>query len=110
MDQAEWTETIQREVREHLVCIFAKGEKRMAVCGFSHGVMEVFDRIGVEYHVRNVLTDPNLLPALCAFSHWPTVPQVFIGGRFVGGCDVVTELHESGELQKLLHEAEPRRA
>jgi monothiol glutaredoxin len=98
----EWTEQIKREVAENRVIVYAKGEKNAAMCGFSHRVMEIFDRLGVDYEVRNVFADANIRPALCAFTDWPTTPQVFIDGKFVGGCDIVTELYQSGELQELV--------
>ena len=102
----EWTEQIRRDIGEHRVLIYAKGEKRAAMCGFSARVMEVFERLGVPYEVRNIFADPNIRPAICAFTSWPTIPQVFIDGQFVGGCDIVTEMYGSGELQQLL-EAQP---
>jgi len=98
----EWTEQIKRDVAEHPVFVFAKGEKNAAMCGFSHRVMEILNRLGVDYQVRNIFSDPNIRPALCAYTDWPTTPQVFIGGEFVGGCDILTEMFQSGELQKLL--------
>ena len=102
----EWTEQIRRDVSEHRVFIYAKGEKRAAMCGFSARVMQVFEQLGVDYEVRNIFADPNLRPAICAFTSWPTIPQVFVDGQFVGGCDIVTEMYQSGELQQLL-EAQP---
>jgi monothiol glutaredoxin len=98
----EWTEQIRRDVSSSPVFIFAKGEKNAAACGFSHRVMEVFNRLGVDYEVRNIFSDPMIRPAICAFTQWPTIPQVFVNGEFIGGCDIVTEMYESGELQKLL--------
>jgi monothiol glutaredoxin len=100
--EQEWVERIRQDIASHPVLIYAKGEKHAAVCGFSHRVMELFDRLGVDYEVRDVFADPLIRPALRAFTSCPTTPQVFIGGRFVGGCDTVTELAENGELQKLL--------
>jgi len=64
--------------------------------------MQVFNHLGVPYEVRNIFADPNIRPALCAYSDWPTTPQVFIDGKFVGGCDIVMEMFQNGELQKLL--------
>jgi len=107
MDQAQWTEQIKRDISQHRVMVYAKGEKNMALCGFSHRVMEIFNRLGVPYEVRNIFSDPELRPALCAFTNWPTTPQVFIGGNFVGGCDIVTEMFERGELQTLLDDTSP---
>ena len=104
----EWIEQIQRDVRENRVFVYAKGAKNAAMCGFSHRVMEVFNTLGVEYKVRDIFSDPLIRPALVAFSKWPTTPQVFIDGKFVGGCDIVTEMHQNGDLQKVLEEAESR--
>ena len=102
----DWTEQIKKDISENRVFIYAKGEKNAAMCGFSHRVMQVFDSIGVDFAVRNIFSDPNIRPAICAFTDWPTTPQVFVDGQFVGGCDIVTEMFQSGELQKLL-EAKP---
>ena len=105
MDQNQWTDQIKRDVAEHHIMVYAKGEKNMAMCGFSHRVMEILNRLDTPYEVRNIFSDPHLRPALCAFSNWPTTPQVFIGGKFIGGCDIVTEMSENGELQKLIAES-----
>ena len=101
----DWTEQIKKDINGHRVFIYAKGEKGMAMCGFSQRVMEIFNRLGAPYEVRNIFTDPNIRPAICAYSNWPTTPQIFINGEFVGGCDIVTEMYENGELQKLLEPA-----
>ncbi len=106
---ARWQEQIKKEIQDHLVFVYAKGEKNLAVCGFSHRVMEIFNRLGVDYEVRNVLADPYIRPALCALTNWPTIPQVFIGGKFIGGCDIVTEMYESGELQREIERARQAR-
>ena len=98
----EWIEQIRRDVADHHVFVYAKGEKNAAVCGFSHKVMELFNRLGVDYEVRNIFADPLIKPALVAVTDWPTTPQVFVGGEFVGGCDIVLEMADGGELQKLL--------
>ncbi len=100
----DWTGQIKKDIAENRVFIYAKGEKNAAMCGFSHRVMQIFNTIGVDFSVRNIFSDPNIRPAICAFTNWPTTPQVFIDGQFVGGCDIVTEMHQSGELQKLLEE------
>ena len=100
----DWTGQIKKDISENRVFIYAKGEKNAAMCGFSHRVMQIFNTIGVDFTVRNIFSDPNIRPAICAFTKWPTTPQIFIDGQFVGGCDIVTEMHQSGELQKLLEE------
>lgn len=98
----EWTDQIRKDVTEHRVFIYAKGEKNAAACGFSRRVMDVFNELDVDYEVRNIFADPMIRPAVCAFTNWPTIPQVFIDGAFVGGCDILTEMYETGELQKTL--------
>jgi monothiol glutaredoxin len=105
--QQNWTEQIEQDVKENHVFIYAKGEKNAAMCGFSHRVMQVFDQLGVDYAVRSIFSDPEIKPALAAFTNWPTTPQIFVGGKFVGGCDIVMEMYESGDLQKLIEETKP---
>lgn len=102
-----WKDQIRQDVQSHRVVIYAKGEKNAAQCGYSHGAMEVFHRLGVDYEVRNVLADENLMDAICEFTDWPTIPQVFIDGTFVGGCDIVTEMYGTGELHERLGLARP---
>ena len=102
MDQAQWTEQIKKDIAENRIFVYAKGEKNMAQCGFSHRVMEVFNRLGVDYQVRSIFSDPELRPALCALTNWPTTPQVFVDGNFIGGCDIVMEMYQNGDLQKLI--------
>jgi monothiol glutaredoxin len=101
----QWAEQIEKEIHDNLIFVYAKGEKNMAMCGFSHRVMEIFDRLGVDYQVRNVLADPIIRQAVSAHTQWPTIPQIFIGGEFIGGCDIVTEMYESGELEKTIEKA-----
>ena len=100
--QEQWVETIKSDIADHKVFIYAKGEKNAAMCGFSHRVMEVFNQLGVEYNVRNILSDPMIRPSLVSVSEWPTTPQIFIDGKFVGGCDIVIEMFQNGDLHKLL--------
>jgi monothiol glutaredoxin len=105
-----WLQTFQDETSKHPVFIYAKGEKGMAVCGFSARVMGVFDRLGVDYAVRNILADPAIRQELSAWTNWPTIPQVFVGGKFIGGADIVTEMYESGELRDLVDQASTQKA
>ena len=98
----DWTEQIKQDVQQNHVFIYAKGEKNAAMCGFSHRVMEVFNLLGADYEVRNIFGDPAIKPSLTAFTNWPTTPQVFVGGKFIGGCDIVVEMYQSGELKKLI--------
>ena len=101
----QWADEFAAETSAHPVFVYAKGEKNMAVCGFSRRVMEILGAAGVPYEVRNVLADPEMRPALVAWSNWPTLPQVFIGGKLVGGCDILTEMAQAGELEEALRAA-----
>ena len=98
----DWTTTIRDQVESHRVFLYVKGEKNAAMCGFSHRVMQVFNLLDVDFGVQNIFADENMRPALCAFTDWPTTPQVFVDGKFIGGCDIVIEMYQSGELQELL--------
>lgn len=100
----EWVELFKKEIADQPVLIFAKGEKNAAMCGFSNRVMEIFNQAGAPYEVRNIFADPNIRQAICSHTNWPTIPQIFIGGQFVGGCDIVTEMAENGDLERLLQE------
>lgn len=93
---------IESAIAANKIVIFMKGTRTFPMCGFSAATVEVFDELGVPYETVDVLEDPELRETLKTYSNWPTMPQVYIGGKFVGGCDIVRELSESGELQKLV--------
>jgi monothiol glutaredoxin len=95
-------ERIAGDVKANRILIFMKGTPDMPQCGFSAATIEVFNDLGVPYATRNVLADPELRQAIKEFSNWPTVPQVYVDGKFVGGCDIVTEMHANGELAELV--------
>jgi monothiol glutaredoxin len=101
-DFERWIDTFKTETSDHRVFVYAKGEKNLAACGFSARVMHILNEMGVDYAVRNVLVDPVIRQALSAWTGWPTIPQVFVDGKLVGGCDILVEMHESGELRELL--------
>jgi len=105
--QEEWIAQFKQDIADHHVFVYSKGPKNAAMCGFSHRVMELFNHLGVDYQVRDIFSDPMIKPALVAFTDWPTTPQVFIGGKFIGGCDIVTEIFQNGDLQELLEETKP---
>ena len=104
-EMEQWAEQIKKETNENLVFVYAKGEKNMAMCGFSNRVMDMLNNLGVDYQVRNILVDPMIRQAVSSYTDWPTIPQVFIGGKFVGGCDILTEMFESGELAEAVETA-----
>ena len=105
MSEEEIRKAIEDKVKNNKFMLFVKGTKDQPMCGFSHAVMQCFNELGVDYETVNVLEDPNLRPVLQKYSNWPTTPQVFINGEFVGGCDIVRELHASGELKKMVDAA-----
>jgi len=96
---------IDEKVKNNKFMLFVKGTKEQPMCGFSQATMQCFNELGVEYETVNVLEDPNLRPVLQKYSNWPTTPQVFIDGKFVGGCDITRELFASGELKKMVDAA-----
>ena len=101
-DTQNWMDTFKKETAENRVFLYAKGEKGAPACGFSNQVMQIFSVLGVDFQVRNILLDPRIRQDLSVWTQWPTIPQVFIDGEFVGGCDIVTEMYENGDLQKKL--------
>ena len=96
------TEKIQKEIESHKVVLFVKGTPQAPQCGFSASTMDLFKKMNVPFHSVDVIADSEIRRTLPQISKWPTFPQVFIDGKLVGGCDIVHEMHESGELQKLL--------
>ena len=93
---------IEDQVKSNRVMLFMKGSPAMPQCGFSAQVVEMLNREGVEFESLDVLGDPDVRQGIKEFSDWPTIPQLYVGGEFVGGCDIVTELYQSGELTKVL--------
>jgi monothiol glutaredoxin len=98
-------ERIQSAVSENRVCLFMKGNRNFPQCGFSAATVAVLDQLGEPYGTVDVLSDPELRDQIKVHSNWPTIPQLYIDGKFVGGCDIVRELYESGELQDLIKPA-----
>ncbi|MDA0323984.1 MAG: Grx4 family monothiol glutaredoxin [Verrucomicrobia bacterium] len=93
---------IEDFVKSNRVMLFMKGTPDAPQCGFSAKVVEVLNREGAEFESLNVLADPEIRDGIKEFSDWPTIPQLYIDGEFVGGCDIVIELYESGDLKKTL--------
>lgn len=101
-DSAVTRRTIEREIASNHVVLFMKGSKTSPRCGFSARVSAILEELGVSYKDIDVLADPALRDEIKAFSQWPTIPQLYVGGRFIGGCDIVSDLHQSGELRQVL--------
>jgi len=94
---------IKQDVGENDVVLYMKGTPVFPQCGFSAAVVQVLSQLGVKFKGIDVLTDPSLRQGIKDFSQWPTIPQLYVKGEFVGGCDIVREMYDSGELRDLLH-------
>jgi monothiol glutaredoxin len=95
---------IDNEVKSNDVVLFMKGTPQFPMCGFSGQVVQILDHLGVSYKGLNVLENDDLRNGIKAYSNWPTIPQLYVKGEFVGGCDIVREMFQAGELQDLLKE------
>ena len=102
MSQQEVQDWIRKTVAANDVVLFMKGNKGGARCGFSHQVDQILQIMGVDYKDIDVLQDVSIRDGIKAFTNWPTIPQLYVKGEFVGGCDIVTEMYRDGELQDLL--------
>jgi len=92
---------IEGEVKSNDVVLFMKGTPQFPQCGFSGQVVQILDHVGVPYKGLNVLDSTDLRNGIKEYSNWPTIPQLYVKGEFVGGCDIVREMFQSGELQKM---------
>ena len=98
------TKRIRQDIAENDVVLFMKGTPVFPQCGFSATVVQVLSHLGVKFKGVDVLQDPGLRQGIKDFSNWPTVPQLYAGGEFIGGCDIIREMFQSGELQETLKE------
>lgn len=97
---------IKQEVEETPVVLFMKGTPMFPQCGFSAAVVQALSNLGVKFKGIDVLTDPSLREGIKQYANWPTIPQLYVKGEFIGGCDIVREMYGTGELQQLLEEKE----
>ena len=104
MTDATVTDRIKQDISDNQVVLYMKGTPVFPQCGFSAAVVQILTQIGVKFKGIDVLTDPAVRQGIKDFSNWPTVPQLYVKGEFVGGCDIVTEMFQSGELETLLAE------
>jgi len=95
-------EQIIDDINSNSIILYMKGTKEMPQCGFSNNVVQILNHYGVDYKDINVLEDPNIRIKLSEHSNWPTIPQLFVKGELIGGCDIVVELHNAQELEKIL--------
>jgi monothiol glutaredoxin len=96
---------IDKEVKENPIVVYMKGTPRFPMCGFSAATVEVLHEIGVPFKAVDILAEAAKREGIKAYTSWPTIPQVFVAGKFVGGCDIVREMHAKGELAPLLLKA-----
>jgi monothiol glutaredoxin len=93
---------IKRDLKENDIVLFMKGSPMFPQCGFSATAVEILNRMGLEFKSVDVLADDNVREGIKAFSDWPTVPQLYVKGEFVGGCDIMREMYEAGELHQFM--------
>ena len=97
-------ERISQEVADNPVVLYMKGSPVFPQCGFSAAVVQILSHMGVKFKGIDVLSDPSVRQGIKEFSNWPTIPQLYVKGDFVGGCDIIREMFETGELKQLLEE------
>jgi monothiol glutaredoxin len=97
-------ERIRQDVEENPVVLFMKGSPVFPQCGFSAAVVQILSHMGVKFKGIDVLSDPGIRQGIKEFSSWPTIPQLYVKGEFIGGCDIVREMFETGELQQLFEQ------
>ena len=102
---ADVVEQIQSAIAKNKILIFMKGTRSFPQCGFSAATVEIFEQLGAPFETMDVLADMELREAIKRYSNWPTIPQVYINGKFVGGCDIIRELYENGELEPMVKQA-----
>jgi monothiol glutaredoxin len=101
----EVKQRIEDLINSSKVFVFMKGTKLMPQCGFSNNVVQILNVMGVPYETYDVLDDPEVRQGIKEYSNWPTIPQVYLNGEFVGGCDIMIELYQNNELQQMLEVA-----
>ena len=101
----ELKERIDAVVNQNKVLAFMKGNKLMPMCGFSNNVVQILNSLGIPYETVDVLEDEGIRQGIKEYSSWPTIPQVYINGEFIGGSDVMIEMYQKGELQQMLEVA-----
>lgn len=104
MSQDPVADRITAEIAENPVMLYMKGTAMFPQCGFSARVVQILSHMNVPFKTANVLEDPELRDGIKRFSNWPTIPQLYVKGEFVGGCDIITEMYQSGELSTLFAE------
>ncbi len=96
---------IDQLVQSHKIMVFMKGNKLMPQCGFSNNVVQIINTLGVPFETVDVLADPEIRQGIKDYSNWPTIPQIYLNGEFLGGSDILIELYQNGELQQMVEVA-----
>lgn len=96
---------IEGQISNNKIMIYMKGTPNAPQCGFSAATVQIFKSFGVPFESVDILQDPELRQGIKEFSNWPTIPQIYINGEFIGGCDIVMEMHNRGELEPIIREA-----
>ena len=96
---------IEQLLNENKVMVFMKGSKLMPQCGFSNNVVQILNTLGVPYETVDILADSEIRQGIKEYSNWPTIPQIYINGEFIGGSDIAIELYQTGELQQMVEVA-----
>lgn len=98
-------DTIKKQIAENTVILYMKGSPKLPQCGFSARASQCVDACGVDFAYVDVLANPDIRQTLPQYANWPTFPQLYVNGELIGGCDIITEMYEQGELEPLLKEA-----
>jgi monothiol glutaredoxin len=101
----ELQQRIEDLLQQNKIMVFMKGNKLMPQCGFSNNVVQILNMLGAPYETIDVLADPDIRDGIKEFSNWPTIPQVYVNGEFLGGSDILIELYQKGELQQMVEVA-----
>jgi monothiol glutaredoxin len=108
IEDQKMDDTVQQRIRQNIsetpVVLFMKGSPVFPQCGFSAAVVQILSHMGVKFKGIDVLSDPGIRQEIKEFSNWPTIPQLYVKGEFVGGCDIIREMFETGELQQLFEQ------
>ena len=102
MDLESKKKEIEVDIKANKIVLYMKGNKMAPQCGFSGQVVQILNQLGVDYQTRDILQDEELRQAIKEFSDWPTLPQLYVNQEFVGGCDIIMELFQSGELKTIV--------
>lgn len=102
MDESQALNQIKHDIDTHSVCLFMKGTPDAPQCGFSAHVVQILNSYGIKYHAVDVLADWSIREGIKKFTNWPTIPQLYVKGQFIGGCDITAEMHRKGQLAEVL--------